>query len=100
MLPQGKTVWYCYEPRGEARGHYGGPSDPLQQGDSTRALNPITFSFSPGELFFYLLDYLCYRNTCTMADSDLAPNFAPFFSFVSGLLSLELRTRQLTDIPD
>lgn len=33
-----------------------------------------------------------------MADMDLAPNFAPFFSFVSVLVSLEAENLQLTDL--
>lgn len=61
---------------------------------------PHYLRFLPRRVLFYRLDYLCYRNTFTMADSDLAPNFAPFFSFVSDLVSLKLRTVQLTNIPD
>lgn len=32
MLPQRLAVWYCHGPEGK-RGHYGGPSDPVQQGE-------------------------------------------------------------------
>ena len=56
----------------------------------SQALN-LSVHSRPDELsFIFRISFQSYRTTFTMADSDLAPNFAPFFSFVSGIVSSKL----------
>lgn len=62
------------------------------------AFRPLPSVSLPRALIYLLVSPQSYRNPFTMADSDLAPDFAPFFSFVSGLASWKLGIVQLTDL--
>lgn len=63
-----------------------------------RPFRPLPSVSLPRALIYLLVSPQSYRNPFTMADSDLAPDFAPFFSFVSGLASWKLGIVQLTDL--
>ena len=102
--PAKRTVRYCHSPRGsvvttadEATLCNKEKADRnYTRSNTPPASRPLPSVSLPRALIYLLVSPQSYRNTFTMADSDLAPDFAPFFSFVSGLASSKLGMVQLT----